>query len=67
MVYVGNKTYKSIKIANQHFLEALHPFQATVVPVRINKSHIPMVLQYAWPCSKRFEEIGAFMAKTKLK
>ena len=61
MIYVGDKTYGSIKTANARFLEALHPLQSNVVPIRINKSHIPMVLQYFSPYSKRFDEILDFM------
>lgn len=60
-VYVGKKTYNSIKVANERFLAALKPFQKDVVPMVINKSHIPMVLQYFWPWSDRFDEIVTFI------
>ena len=60
-VYVGKKTYNSIKVANDRFIAALKPFQPDVAPILINKSHIPMVLQYFWPWSDRFDEIVTFI------
>ncbi|TDD75315.1 alpha/beta hydrolase [Flavobacterium caseinilyticum] len=61
LIYVGDKTYNSIKIANIRFVQALQPFQPDVTPIRLNKKHIPMVLQYFSPWSNRFDEIIAFM------
>lgn len=66
LVYIGDKTYESIKVANDRFLKALHPFQPQVVPIRLPKSHIPMVLQYFFPWSHRFEETIHFMKTSKL-
>ncbi len=63
MIYIGNKTYPSIKVANARFLEALQPLQPAVEPIRPNKKHIPMILQYFWPWSPRFDEVIAFMLK----
>jgi arylformamidase len=61
MIYLGTKTYNSIKVANERFVAALKPFQPEVTPIFINKSHIPMVLQYFWPSSNRFDETIIFM------
>ena len=61
LIYVGDKTYNSIKIANSRFAQALQPFQPDVTPIRLNKKHVPMVLQYFLPWSNRFDEIIAFM------
>ncbi|MGO4906468.1 alpha/beta hydrolase [Flavobacterium sp. W20_MBD1_R3] len=61
LIYVGDKTYNSIKIANNRFVAALQPFQSHVTPIRLNKKHVPMVLQYFSPWSNRFDEIIAFM------
>ena len=61
LIYVGDKTYNSIKIANSRFLVALQTFQPDVEPIKLNKRHVPMVLQYFSPWSKRFDEIIAFM------
>ena len=61
MVYVGTKTYESIKVGNARFLKALAPFQPDVKPVYLKKKHVPMVVQYFWPYSKRFGEIMKFM------
>ena len=60
LIYVGDKTYNSIKIANSRFAQALQPFQPDVTPIRLNKKHVPMVLQYFLPWSNRFDEIIAF-------
>ncbi len=60
MMYTGDKTYESIKVSNQRFLAVLKPFQ-DVEPIVLHKKHIPMVLQYFWPWSPRFDEIAAFM------
>lgn len=61
LIYVGDKTYNSIKIANSRFIDALQPFQPDVKPIKLNKRHVPMVLQYFSPWSNRFDEIIAFM------
>ena len=61
LIYVGDKTYNSIKVANSRFIKALQSFQPNVTPVRLNKKHVPMVLQYFHPWSERFDEIAAFM------
>lgn len=60
-IYVGKKTYPSIKTANEHFLTKLHEFQPDVKTIFINKSHIPMILQYFFPWNKRSTEIKEFM------
>jgi len=46
LIYVGEKTYPSIKLANENFVKALQPFQPDVKPIMLNKKHIPMMLQY---------------------
>lgn len=61
LIYVGKKTYPSVKVANEHFLKELHIYQKEVQPILVNKKHIPMVLQYFWPWSKRFDETVEFM------
>ncbi|MFE3872727.1 alpha/beta hydrolase [Flavobacterium sp. ZS1P70] len=65
LIYVGDKTYSSIKVGNNRFLSALHSFQPQVTPIALNKKHIPMVLQYFWPWSDRFEEVTNFMKLEK--
>lgn len=65
LIYVGKKTYPSIKVANERFLKELHRYQREVEPIFLNKKHIPMVLQYLWPWNNRFEEIIEFMYKSK--
>jgi arylformamidase len=61
LIYVGDKTYNSIKKANSRFVTALEPFQPDVTPILLNKKHIPMVVQYFFPWSDRFDEIITFM------
>lgn len=61
LIYVGDKTYTSIKVTNKRFIDALHPFQPEVTAVRLNKKHVPMVTQYFWPYSNRFNEVMDFM------
>ncbi|WP_367768152.1 alpha/beta hydrolase [Flavobacterium sp. WC2421] len=65
LIYVGDKTYPSIKVANKRFVDALQPYQPTVTPMHLNKKHIPMVTQYLWPWSNRFEEVIEFMNSHK--
>lgn len=65
MMYVGEKTYSSIKIANEHFVEKLNEFQPDVKPIFINRKHISMILQYALPWNERSSEIVEFMEKNK--
>lgn len=65
LIYVGDKTYESIKTSNNRFLMALQPIQPNVKTIYINKSHIPMVLQYFWPWSNRFDEIINFITTSK--
>ena len=65
MMYLGSKTYESIKVSNQRFLQALHPFQPDVKPIILNKKHIPMILQYFFPWSNRFDEIKKFIDEKK--
>ncbi|MGV8914460.1 MAG: alpha/beta hydrolase [Kaistella sp.] len=65
LIYVGTKTYPSITTANEHFLKELNKYQPAVKPIMIEKSHIPMVLQYFFPGSERFTEIADFLHKNK--
>lgn len=61
MLYVGTKTYPSIKEGNERFIRALNEFQPTVKPIFLKKKHAPMVIQFINPCNKRFQEIIDFM------
>ena len=63
LIYVGSKTYESITTANKHFVTKLNKFQPDVKPIMVNKSHIPMILQYFFPWSDRFDETVNFMKK----
>lgn len=63
LIYVGSKTHESITTANKHFVTKLNKFQPDVKPIMVNKSHIPMILQYFFPWSNRFDETVNFMKK----
>jgi acetyl esterase/lipase len=61
LIYVGDKTYSSIKTTNKRFIDALYPFQPEVKAVPLNRKHVPMVTQYFYPWSDRFDEVIDFM------
>ncbi len=61
MIYVGTKTYPSIKEANTRFLGKLHKVQPAVAPIYLDKKHVPMITQYLFPWSDRFKEIIDFL------
>lgn len=65
MIYLGSKTYASIKEGNQRFLEKLKTFQPEVEPIVLPKKHIPMILQYFWPWNKRYDEIIKFINQSE--
>lgn len=60
-IYLGSKTYQSIDTANRRFLKALQKFQPRVELKILDKKHVPMVTQYFWPWSNRYDEIVQFM------
>lgn len=63
MIYLGAKTYPSITTANEHYVKKLNEFQPNVKPIIVNKKHVPMILQYFFPWSKRFDETLDFINK----
>jgi len=65
LVYVGDKTYESIKVANQRFLKDLKKYQPKTDIIHVNKKHVPMIVQYFWPWSSRFKETINFMQQHK--
>lgn len=60
--YLGTKTYESIKEANKRFRVELLKFQPEAELKVLDKKHIPMIVQYAFPWNKRSLEIKAFMS-----
>ena len=64
MIYTGGtKTYQSIQVTNERFLNELHKYQPNVKPIVLNKKHVPMMTQYIFPWSNRYDEIIDFMNK----
>ena len=62
MVYLGTKTYRSIKTSNERFLRALKPYK-DVQPIKIDKNHVAMITQYFNGRSKRYHEIIEFIKR----
>ena len=65
LIYIGKKTYQSIKVENERFLNELTKYQKNVPTIYLNKKHNAMVLQYFWPWNKRYDEVLKFMRDTK--
>ena len=63
MIYLGIKTYPSIKVANERFLAKIHQFQPNLKPIILDKKHVPMVTQYIFPWSQRYKEIIEFIER----
>jgi acetyl esterase/lipase len=63
MMYVGKKTYNSIKVGNERFLKELLKYQKDVTLILLNKKHAPMILQYFWPWNDRIDETIDFINK----
>lgn len=61
LIYVGTKTYPSIKEGNARFITELQKYQKDVAPVLVAKKHVPMILQYFWPWSDRYAETLDFI------
>ena len=64
---MGDKTYPSIKTANERFLTKLHTLQPDVTPIHVNKKHVAMIVQYIWPWSNRYDETIHFIELHKNK
>lgn len=65
LIYVGRKTYPSIKSQNLTFLEALQTYQPNVDIHYLNKKHVPMMSHYFFPWVDRYDEIMKFIANNK--
>ena len=66
LIYVGGKTYPSIKEGNERFIHALKTF----IPdpeyhIMKGKKHIPMILQFFNTHNSRYKEILQFMQNNK--
>jgi len=63
LIYVGKKTYPSIKSQNQTFLDTLHNYQPNVNINYLDKKHVPMMSHYFFPWVDRYDEILEFMGR----
>ena len=61
LMYVGEKTYPSIKSQNLTFLDTLHTYQPDVKIHYLNKKHVPMMSHYFFPWVDRYDEILEFI------
>lgn len=61
LMYMGSKSYPFIKSSSRKFFEALKPFQPNAELIVLPKKHVPMIIQYFFPWSNRFDEIVEFM------
>lgn len=66
LIYLGEKTYPSIKSGNKKFTDSLkslgyHP----LYHILKGKKHIPMITQFLNSCNPRYKEIIEFMRKEK--
>jgi hypothetical protein len=59
--YLGTKTYHSIIEGNRIFREELLKVQPEAKLIKLDKKHVPMIVQYFYPWNKRAKEIKAFM------
>lgn len=66
LIYQGEKTYPSIKKANEKFINALRAFAPnTDYQILKGKKHIPMILQFFWSWNPRYKQIIQFMQNSK--
>lgn len=65
LIYVGTKTYPSIISQNKDFVKKLNEFQPNVTINYLNKKHVPMITQFAFPWNKRYKEITNFIDSNK--
>jgi dipeptidyl aminopeptidase/acylaminoacyl peptidase len=63
LIYVGEKTYPSIKKQNLTFLDTLNTYQPNVKIHYLNKKHVPMMSHYVFPWVDRYEEIIQFITR----
>ncbi|WAC02246.1 alpha/beta hydrolase [Lacinutrix neustonica] len=61
LIYIGKKTYASIKKQNAVFIDKLNEFQKEIQPIYLDKKHVPMMSQYFFPWTKRYDEILSFI------
>jgi hypothetical protein len=62
LIYVGDKTYSSIKTTNKRFIDALYPFQPELKQYHWTESMFPIL-----SLGDRFDEVIDFMNLHKSK
>ncbi len=65
LMLLGTKTYKSIIIDNYFYWEALRKYQPELKMIqRKGKRHAGMIIQFAFPWSKAFDEVVTFIGES---
>lgn len=62
-IYLGKKTYESIKVGTKNFTKELNKYQPDVQPFLVNKKHAGMILQFIYPWNNRYDEMIDFMTE----
>lgn len=60
-IYVGSKTYESIRVSNDAFIQTLKNYQPDASLEILNKNHVPMMSQFFFPWNDRYDEIIEFI------
>lgn len=62
LIYRGGKTYPSISVSNEKFIDSLKHYDTQFTyHIQPRKKHIPMITQFFNPYNKRYKEIAYFM------
>lgn len=61
MVYVGEKTYPSIKSSNRRFIKKVKEKDSKIEVIYLNKRHMSMITQFMRGQNKRYDEVIEFM------
>lgn len=63
LIYVGGRTYPSIKEGNNDFLKALKKYHPGTQLITVkHKKHVPMITQFLYTGNKAYKEIIRFMS-----
>ncbi|HEY0655500.1 MAG TPA: alpha/beta hydrolase, partial [Chryseosolibacter sp.] len=62
LIYKGEKTYSSIEKSHAKFIRALPDYSGKFTYHELKrKKHVPMITQFFWTWSHRYDEIVSFM------
>ncbi len=61
LIYVGTKTFPSIKSSNEDFVKKLNENQPSIKINYLDKKHVPMMRQFLFPWNKHYKEMIDFI------